>query len=174
MIRLNVGSGQRRFDPEYGWVNIDKISRPDQVPDIICDVGVERLPFDDGTIDMVVLHHVLEHFHLGPEVDAVLLECHRVLEDHGSLLVFVPDMRALAQAWMTRQISDYIYMVNVYGAWQGENGDDHHWGWSGESLVKQLRSMPVQWYDVHSFTWRHIPGADIARDFWICGMEAVK
>lgn len=173
-MKVNLGSGQRRFDTECGWVNVDRVSRPGQVPDIICDVGKDRLPFDDGSVDMVVLHQVLEHFHLGPEVDSVLSECWRVLSDKGILLIFVPDIRALVQRWMTRQIDDYIFFVNLYGAWQGEEGDDHHWGWTGESLVRQLRSMKEPWYDVHAFNWRTVAGADFARDWWVCSMEAIK
>ena len=75
-IGLNIGSGQRKFTtvPEdMAWVNVDCVSRPpDQVPDLICNVGMEPLPYDDGTIDMVVLHQVLEHMHLGPEMDQLL------------------------------------------------------------------------------------------------------
>ena len=176
-IGLNIGSGQRKFNtvPEdMAWVNVDCGSRPpDQVPDLICNVGMEPLPYDGGIIDMVVLHQVLEHMHLGPEMDQLLGECYRVLKPEGSLIITVPDMRALAARWLTGQIEDYIFMVNVYGAWQGYGGDDHHWGFSASSL-HQLLETGQKWSKVHAFNWRPIAGADIARDWWILGMECVK
>lgn len=165
---LNVGSGQRKF--KAPWINVDCVSRPGQVPDVVADA--RDLPYEANTASMVVLHHVFEHFHLG-EGDGVILEAHRVLRRGCSLIVTVPDMRALAQRWLAGGISDYIYFVNCFGAFQGEPGDDHHWGWTTQSLTEQLMKV-APWSEVKPFDWREIPGADIARDFWICGIEAVK
>lgn len=170
---LNIGSGQRPFDRSKGWVNIDCTYRPpDQVPDLICDVARDPLPYADGSIDTCVLHQVYEHFGLG-EGHGVVRECHRVLRKGGSLIVTVPDMRALAQRWLLGQISDYIYFVNVYGAYQGEEGDRHKWGFRSTSLIEDLNTA-AEWIHVRPFDWRPITGADIARDFWILGIECVK
>jgi len=173
MVKLNIGSGQRRFDNAHGWVNIDRISRPpDQVPDFICDVGKERLPYQDGTVDMVVLHHVLEHFGCGEGV-ALIQECHRVLRYGGSLQIFVPDMQALAMAWLDEgRISTQVYMTNVYGAYQGEESDRHKWGYDFVSLSAHLKDS-CKWRVIMSPRY-DFPGADIAKDWWILGMECVK
>src|SRR5437870_2305691 len=48
----------------------------------------DRLPFDDGSFDLIVCHHVLEH--LAP-LDAVLSEIARVLKPDGRLFVAVPN-----------------------------------------------------------------------------------
>ena len=171
-VRLNVGSGQRRFDTAHGWVNVDCVSRPpDQVPDLICDVGKEPLPYEDGTVDMVVLHHVLEHFGCG-EADALMRECYRVLKDSGSLIVCVPDMRVLALRFLSNRLSTQVYMTNVYGAYQGEEGDRHKWGYDIASLSEYLRKF--QWSYVRQFNDRPIPGADIAQDYWIISLECIK
>lgn len=176
-LRLNIGSGQRPFDQSHGWINIDCISRPpDQVPDVICDVGADPLPYPDGSVGVCVLHQVYEHFGLG-EGHGIIRECHRVLRKDGSLIVTVPDMRALAQRWLLGQLEDYLYMVNVYGAYQGQPGDRHKWGYHDVSLMKDLNAALGdldRWTSVRPFDFRPIPGADIARDWWIIGMESVK
>jgi len=175
-IAVNVGSGQRRFESikdTIVWWNLDCISRPpDQVPDVICDVGKERMSFGDGTVDYVVLHHVYEHFSLGA-ADDLVRECHRVLKEGGSLIVTVPNMKALAERWLKGEIKDYIFFVNTYGAYMGEPGDLHRWGYTPASLAVALFDA-AKWLTVRDFNWREIPGASIARDFWIAGAECIK
>jgi ubiquinone/menaquinone biosynthesis C-methylase UbiE len=165
---LNIGSGQRRFTP--GWHNIDLVSRPGQVPDILADGA--QLPYKDGSVKCAVLHHVLEHFGCN-EGDQMLKECHRVLAPQGSLIVFVPDLKALAEAWQKGTISSYTYCVNLYGAYQGEESDRHKWGYDYVSLVQAVIKAG-SWWMIKPFSWRHIPGADFARDWWITAVEAIK
>ncbi len=168
---LNIGSGQRRFDTEQGWVNVDVRSRPpDQVPDLICDVGKEDLPYAEGSMDLCVLHHVLEHFGCG-EANRMLGECWRVLKPGSSLLIFVPNAWALAQRYVLRQIDNFTYNANTFGAYQGEEQDRHRWSYDYASLQKLLKELSEE---VKFFDWREIPGADLARDWWVLAMEAVK
>lgn len=170
--KLNIGSGQRRFDTAEGWCNIDCVSRPpDQVPDLVCDVGREPLPYDDDSMDYCVAYHNLEHYHWGPEMDRVVAEMYRVLRPSGSAIIVVPDVRALAQRWLLGQIDDYILMANVYGAWQGQPGDDHHWGFSPDSLRRYLS----QWgWRVQPFDHRPIAGMNAPHDWWMISMECAK
>jgi len=170
MLRINCGSGQRRFEG-HGWINADCVSREGQVPDVVMN-ALEPWPWEDGSADMVCFHHVAEHFGCGESAPAIA-EAWRVLRTGGSLLIFVPDMRKLAQRWLTRQLTDQIYMTCVYGAYMGEPGDRHAWGFTYESLSEFLNR--VTGAQVKPFDWRAIPGADIARDdTWILGMEAIK
>lgn len=172
MLALNIGSGQRRFESRLGWnwVNVDCVSREHQVPDIIADA--RHLPYDDGTVDLCVFHHILEHFGCG-EADGIIKECHRVLTERGSLLVFVPDLKQLAGRWLRGEIDDFIFMVNVYGAYQGEEGDRHRWGYTQDNLVTYLKKQ-ADWNWVGPFEYRNIPGANIALDWWIAMAECVK
>ena len=47
------------------------------------------------------------------------------------------------------------------------------WGFSAASLLHEV-SEAAPWRQVKLFDWREIEGADIARDWWILGVEAVK
>lgn len=169
MLNLNIGSGQRRFEG-HGWVNVDCVSRIGQVPDLVCNILTEPLPFT--FVDTVALVHVLEHWTL-PDAMAALRECYRVLTVGGSLIVIVPNIRELATAWLQGRIDDYIYTVNMMGAYQGEIGDIHKWHWTPTGLAKALSE--VGFYATKKFDWRPIPGAEsLTSDWWYYGIEAIK
>jgi len=176
---INCGSGQRSFDNTRGWINIDCVSRPpDQVPDVVLDATKLDTVFEENSQNMVVLHHVLEHFGCG-EADEVLKQCYKVLSPGGSLLVFVPDLRKLAGRWLSGELEDFQFLVNVYGAYQGLEGDRHKWGYDinllKDYIVKTLFDGDfTQQIKIKEFDWREISGADIARDWWILGMEVLK
>ena len=79
-IRLNVGAGET-FIP--GFTNVDIVPWAD----VTLDLNVDKLPFEDNSVDLVFTYHCLEHldnylFALG--------ELHRVLKHCGRLLVGVP------------------------------------------------------------------------------------
>jgi len=167
-MRLNIGSGQRKFGP--GWTNVDSQAR--WTPDVCIDGWAYLTQQKDASVEMICLHHVLEHYGCG-EADTLLQECHRVLAPGGSLLVFVPDMAELMLAWNYGRIDTQIFMTNVYGAYMGDEADRHKWGFTFQTLKSTLKK--AEFPSVERFDWRKIPGADIAGpDFWILGMEATK
>ncbi len=166
MLRVNLGSGQRPFGE--GWVNVDTQAR--WSPDVVAD-GVEYLwTQEPASVDMICLHHVLEHYGCG-EADSLLTECRRVLRQGGSLLVFVPDMAELMLAWNSGRIDTQVYLTNVYGAFMGDEADRHRWGFTKQSLRETLGRAG---FGTQPFDWRKIPGADIAQDWWILGMEGIR
>ncbi len=193
MLKLNVGSGQRPFDnsciyckgkhpfvPEIPeatydhareplWTNVDV--NPRWAPDV--EANGENMPmFADGSADMIVLHHVLEHYGCG-ESSMLVKECFRVLAHGGSLIVCVPEMRELAKMWLRGTLDTQLYMTNVYGAYMNSDDDRHKWGFDSLSLATYLMGS-ASWNRVTTFDWRDIPGASIAKDVWICGLECVK
>ena len=171
-VGLNVGSGQRPFPNagEVKWFNVDKVVHEGMpAPDLVCDGA--HLPHSDGSVDYVVLHHVLEHFGCG-ESDGLLKEAHRVLRPNGSLLIFVPDMRAVGGRWLGGQMDTQVYMTCVYGAYMGHEEDRHKWGFDTDLLyaaIQRAGRWEVKWFD-----WREVPGLDAARDWWVLALEAVK
>ncbi len=169
-LRINLGSGQRKFgSPQAPWVNVD--CNPKWEPDIVA--SGDSLPmFLDGSADVVVLHHVLEHFG-SSEAEPLVKECWRILEPGGSLIITIPDLRELALGWLNGKISDWIYFTNLYGAWMGNEADRHKAGYSMTSLQEFLHNC-ASWSRVGRFDWREIPGASVAKDWWILDCEAVK
>lgn len=79
-IKLNIGAG-KSYIP--GFVNID-ISKK---ADITMDLGKERLPFDNDSVDLIFSYHTLEHI---PNYFFVLSEIHRTLKHGGCFLVGLP------------------------------------------------------------------------------------
>lgn len=166
---INAGSGQRPFDNKQGWVNIDIQDK--YTPDLVADWN-DLSAFQDGSVEYVVAHHTIEHVGCG-EADSFIKEAQRVLKPNGSLLIFLPDWRALAQRWLLGQIDDYTYFVNLYGAYMGDEADRHKFGYSYESLCATLRQCG-EWSTIKRFNWRDISGASLAKDWWIMAVEAVK
>lgn len=168
---INCGSGQRPFTstPEVKWINVDSQAR--WKPDIVCDGA--SIPLESESADYVVLHHVLEHFGCG-EGQSLIEEAYRLLEPGGTLMVFVPDLRALAIRWTEGHLNTQIYMTNLYGAYMGSPDDRHEWGFDADYLHSFLGSC-CKWSAVRQIIRApSIPGAEIAWDWWILGMEAIK
>lgn len=164
-FQINLGSGQRKF--KGPWINIDCQAKWE--PDVVAS---DLSSFKSNSASMIVLHHVLEHFGCG-EASTLIKDCHRVLAPKGSLIITVPDMSALAKGWLRGQISDQIYFTNVYGAHMGDEADRHKWGYTSLHLGEFLYQC-ANWKEIQTFDHRPIEGADIARDWWILGQEAIK
>lgn len=165
-MKLNLGSGQRPFQPP--WLNVD--AQETFHPDMVLDLK-QPWPWNDASAEMIVFHHCWEHEGCG-EAMHFQQEAYRVLRPGGSLLVFVPDMRALAQRWLMGLITTQVFMTNVYGAYMGSEHDRHKWSYDQESLRQELKLC--NWSHVKPFDWRDIPGMDAARDWWILAIEAIK
>jgi predicted SAM-dependent methyltransferase len=174
-LAINAGSGQRPFtsNQQVKWLNWDcqsvVLEGVTYTPDLICDLR-EKWQAEDDSVDYVVLSHSLEHEGCG-EAQHYQQEAYRVLRASGSLIVTVPDMRQLAQAWLMGKIDTQLYLTNVYGAYRSDEHDRHRWGFDHDSLHKELRKC---FSTVCDFDWRPIPGMDLARDWWILGAEAIK
>lgn len=77
---LNIGAGQTYIP---GFVNIDLC----EWADISLDLGKDRLPFEDSSVDLAFSYHTLEHI---PNYLFALSEIHRVLKHGAHFLVGVP------------------------------------------------------------------------------------
>lgn len=93
MKYLNLGCGHR-YHPN--WTNVNFTSTGENVIAHNLQLGI---PFPDSSFDVVYHSHVLEHF---SKLDAhkFLEECYRVLRPQGILRVVVPDLEAIAKAYL--------------------------------------------------------------------------
>lgn len=79
-LNLNIGAGHTHIP---GYTNIDVSPKAD----VSLDLGVDRLPFDDSSVDSVFSYHTLEHV---PDYLFALSEIYRVLKHGAPLLVGLP------------------------------------------------------------------------------------
>jgi len=87
-LKLNLGCGYNRLE---GYVNVD--SDPLCKPDIVADLE-QPLPWEDNSVDEIVLNHVLEH--LGQDTRTyfrIWQEFYRVLKNGAFVLITVPHHR---------------------------------------------------------------------------------
>tara|TARA_Y100001960_G_C14642465_1_gene811601 strand:+ start:396 stop:992 length:597 start_codon:yes stop_codon:yes gene_type:complete len=78
--KLNIGSG-KTYIP--GFINIDISNKAD----IVMDIGKEKLPFENNSIDVIFSYHTLEHI---DDYLFALSEIYRVLKHNGLFLVGLP------------------------------------------------------------------------------------
>lgn len=135
-MKLNLGSG---MTPIPGFVNVDALEDAPGV-DVVADIS-GRLPFEDGTADLVYASHLLEHFPTD-RVPAMLAEWRRVLRPGGGLLVAVPDLEVVASTmvkrsgWFTPPHGPWLGVI--YGG-QKDEYDFHKTGFTATWLAHLLR-----------------------------------
>jgi SAM-dependent methyltransferase len=123
---LNLGCGSR-FNPD--WVNVDFVSNHPGI--ILCNLRA-GIPFQDRTFDVVYHSHLLEHF-TRDEANNFIQECKRVLKPSGIIRVVVPDLEAIARA----------YLVALESARKGVSGGKADYSWMIIEMLDQLvRNKP--------------------------------
>lgn len=94
---LHLGCG--RFSHLPGLVTVDRDATVD--PDVICELGVDRLPFEDDSVEAAVAIHVLEHIGRAGETAGWFQfweELYRVLRPEGTL-TFESPLYSSVWAW---------------------------------------------------------------------------
>lgn len=82
--KLDLGCGTRK---QEGHLGIDKIAFPGV--DFVCNLGVDRLPFENNVIDEIYCSHFLEHLTAEQRI-YLINEAHRVLKQGGFMTIIVP------------------------------------------------------------------------------------
>ncbi|MBC8002130.1 MAG: methyltransferase domain-containing protein [Opitutaceae bacterium] len=118
---VNLGCGGC-FHPD--WINLDFVASS---PEVIQHDLRTRLPFEDGSCEMVYHSHVMEHF---PRAFAPLFlrECHRILTPGGLMRVVVPDLETIVR----------LYLKNLDGATSGDIQAAHRHEWLTLELLDQM------------------------------------
>lgn len=130
-MKLNIGCGNHYA---AGWTNVDIDETQDVTPDIVGDV-VKGLDFPDGSAEKIYLGHILEHL---TQEDAVLalLECKRLLQPGGSMMVVGPDCDRADEMLARGEISEIEHDLVVTGAGRWAH-DVHLWRSTGP-LTEEL------------------------------------
>lgn len=103
--KLNLGCGD---DVRHGYLNIDfRKTHPNVIE---ADLSTFPWPFADKSASEILMLDFLEHFPYS-KTSFILLECHRVLQDDGEVVIQVPDAEHLAMA-LTRKGP---YLCNMCG-----------------------------------------------------------
>jgi len=84
MVRINLGCGNIKED---GWVGIDIRKFP--AVDYVLNIGKEKLPFANNSVEEIDADHLFEHFY-PEELFFCIEECFRVLKPKGHILIKVP------------------------------------------------------------------------------------
>ena len=134
-MKLHLGSGTVKLKD---WQNVD-LETPEA--DMHLDLR-EKLPFGDNLITHIYNEHFIEHITREEAVN-LLKECYRVLKTDGVLRLSTPDLKYLAIAYLSRNITEW---KNV--SWQPGtpcfliNDAMRKWGhqflYDAEELVKVL------------------------------------
>jgi SAM-dependent methyltransferase len=88
-VKIDLGCGAY---PKPGYIGIDNWygvrsqQETGSGPDIVCDLSVSPIPFDDNTVDEVHSSHFLEHV----DISRMLDESWRVLKPKGIFVAIMP------------------------------------------------------------------------------------
>jgi len=88
-VKLNLGCGSKKLD---GYINIDKYDAYN--PDIIHDLEKFPYPFEDNSVDEILLSHVLEHIGQNPDMfNSIIKEFYRICVHGAKIDIRVPHPR---------------------------------------------------------------------------------
>ena len=147
-LKLHLACGH---DYNEDYINIDFYSPPDAILDARFDV--QKLPYDDNSVDEIKAFHIIEHFHFF-EIQEVLKEWYRVLKPGGRLYLETPDFLETCRSFVEGSpgIDIESWRITLYGhffahAWVP--GQTHKFlftdtqlranlGWAGFGQVNRL------------------------------------
>lgn len=107
MKKLNLGCGSKI---KKGFINLDKYNTFN--PDIVHDLEKFPYPFEDNSVDQILLSHVLEH--LGADsiiFNEIMQELYRICKDGAEIDIIVPHPRNddfLSDPTHVRPITDIL------------------------------------------------------------------
>lgn len=171
-IRLNLGCGARRVD---GWINIDNYdydardtSRTGSDYDLKMDI--RRLEVMPGTVDMIMLVHVLEHFTRWEAV-AMLKHYFKCLRPGGKLVVEMPDLDKCIEWYLAGEKAPHIKTklgplnmgyTQFYGnQWDELDYETHRFVWRMQDFLQALRDTGFWIVEGHHNAQFHQPGRDM-------------
>ena len=88
-MKLNLGCGNKIID---GYINVDKFDTYNV--DIKHDLEKFPYPFEDDTVEEIILSHVLEHIGQSPDIFIkIIKELYRICKNQALIEISVPHPR---------------------------------------------------------------------------------
>ena len=88
-MKLNLGCGSKILD---GYINVDKFDY--YKPNIVHDLETFPYPFENNSVDEILVSHVLEHIGQSPEIFMkIIKEFYRICHDNSMIKIIVPHPR---------------------------------------------------------------------------------
>lgn len=140
--RIHIGCGGVHLD---GYLNIDIINE-NGAADELCDCTdiFTFHPEFEGKIEEILGLHVFEHFYKDEAIQA-LQQYYDMLRPDGRLILEMPDFKALCGLVLEGNTDD-LTMGYVFGS-HSRAGQTHFWGWSPETLRKEL--VKIGFNEIH-------------------------
>ena len=108
-MKLNLGCGEKL---KKGYINCDKHQ---ENADMKFDLNELPLPFDNDSVEEIILCQTLEHIDNQYEL---LLDCHRILKKGGILKVMLPSFNCNVQHKTFYHSLVYLDDIFVYKEWK--------------------------------------------------------
>lgn len=200
IIKLNLGCGDKLYQREEGWVNVDVCFeegvKTSQVVKVTTDEGFIELEDDrkeyplaifsditnlkhiveDSTVDEIHAYHVIEHFEVY-KVNDILKEWLRMLKPGGKLILEQPDLIKACQ-WFLKGVKEQDEKILLHMAMLPFYGQPdpkaplmaHKWGWWPESLAYAMDKAGLKNIEQHPAE-THMKDV---RDFRLVGEKEIK
>jgi hypothetical protein len=89
MLKLNLGCGSKILKD---YTNLDKFNY--YKPDVVHDLETVPYPFDESSVDEIILSHVLEHIGQKPDIfNNIMKELFRISKNNNLIQIEVPHPR---------------------------------------------------------------------------------
>ena len=125
-MKLNLGCGSKILK---GYTNLDKFNFYN--PDILHDLEKFPYPFQDNSVDEIILSHVLEHIGQTPEVfNKIIKELYRICKNDSVIHIYVPHPRHddfISDPTHVRPITPFglnLYNKKLNKIWKKNNSSD--------------------------------------------------
>ena len=126
-MRLNIGCGNKAID---GYIGVDKF-QCDAV-DYICDIENEKLPFEDSSVDAIMMDNVIEHF---GDIPKVINELIRVSKKGCVIEIITPHFSALS-SWID---PTHIHHLSYFSFDHFEKDSVSHY--VGKGIIVQNKNL---------------------------------
>lgn len=103
MAKINLGSHNKIIGDDY--INVDGLDLENV--HIVHDLSTFPYPFEDRYAEEILAQEFLEHLPFRSSVKC-LKECYRILMPEGKLIIQVPDIGAMCDMYIRRQICQCV------------------------------------------------------------------